>query len=123
MHSEIATTALLAFAMLGGWGCASSKPNRPTSNSNPNPITVGQAQSGREIALTVGQHLLVRLPSNHTTGYRWTLVDSPGVPAIVRSDGPAVYETNANNAGMVGVGGTEAWSFTGVRTGDAELRL
>ncbi len=60
------------------------------------------------VVLAKGQLLIVTLPSNPTTGYRW-LVQNPA-PAALRSLGPEVY-TNAEDAGIVGVAGQSVWRY------------
>jgi inhibitor of cysteine peptidase len=70
--------------------------------------------------LAVGQTLLIELPSNSTTGYRWQVAEThddlllPGAPF-----GDEV--TDPHPAGMVGVGGTTSWRFRTGRPGTATL--
>lgn len=70
--------------------------------------------------LAVGQTLLIELPSNSTTGYRWQVAETndglllPGAPF-----GEEV--TDPHSAGMVGVGGATSWRFRTGRPGTATL--
>ncbi|WP_426039637.1 protease inhibitor I42 family protein [Brevundimonas sp. DC300-4] len=70
--------------------------------------------------LAVGQTLLIELPSNSTTGYRWQVAEThddlllPGAPF-----GDEV--TDPHSAGMVGVGGATSWRFRTGRPGTTTL--
>jgi len=83
------------------------------------PITVTEADLDRTVMLRAGQEIVVRLASNRTTGYRWTLVaaDDP-VLALLASP---VYVPDPAPAGGVGVGGTEVWRLSAFRTGAQRL--
>ena len=70
--------------------------------------------------LHVGQQLIVSLPSNPTTGYRWALQDSAG--GVLRSLGPEVY-TSSDNGQLLGSGGQSTWRFQVFAAGSGRLRL
>lgn len=70
--------------------------------------------------LHVGQQLIVSLPSNLTTGYRWAIQDSAG--GVLRSLGPEVY-TSSDNGQLLGSGGQSTWRFQVFAPGSARLRL
>jgi len=70
--------------------------------------------------LHVGQQLIVSLPSNPTTGYRWSIQDSAG--GVLRSLGPEVY-TSSDNGQLLGSGGQSTWRFQVFAPGSARLRL
>lgn len=74
---------------------------------------------GQRVDVRVGQPFDIRLPSNPSTGYRWTLVDP--VPTSVRADGVARYEAGAS--GVAGAPGVETWSFVGAMAGGGQLRF
>ncbi|MDE1168018.1 MAG: protease inhibitor I42 family protein [Pseudomonas sp.] len=77
-------------------------------------------QSDCPLALHTGQHLILTLPSNPTTGYRWK-VQNPA-PGILRSLGPEVY-SNPEDAGLVGSAGQSVWQFQAQNAGDGHLLL
>jgi predicted secreted protein len=83
------------------------------------PITVTEADLHRTVMLRAGQEVVVRLASNRTTGYRWSLVaaDDP-VLALLASP---VYVPDPAAAGAVGVGGTEVWRLSAFRAGAQTL--
>ena len=70
--------------------------------------------------LHVGQQLIVSLPSNPTTGYRWSIQDSAG--GVLRSLGPEVY-TSSDNGQLLGSGGQSTWRFQVFAPGSGRLRL
>jgi inhibitor of cysteine peptidase len=86
----------------------------------PEPVTVSADQSGTSVALASGQDLVVRLPSNPTTGYRWIYVEPKD--AVLRVDGPSSYEAQSAG-GAAGAGGTEIWKLAPFKPGQQLLRF
>jgi inhibitor of cysteine peptidase len=82
-------------------------------------VTV-EKQSECPVQLHSGQNLIVILPSNPTTGYRWAIQDSAG--GVLRALGPEVYR-NPEDAGVVGAAGESTWRFQTFATGTGRLRL
>ena len=87
----------------------------------PEPVTVTTAQSGTSVELAAGQTLLVRLPSNPTTGYRWVYVEPKD--AVLRVDGPSSYEAAPSAGNIAGAGGTEIWKLAPLKAGQQQLRF
>jgi predicted secreted protein len=83
--------------------------------------TLTPHDNGREVSVTVGQVLVVELPSNRTTGYGWN-DRSEGVAVVERVSEPA-YMQDSSPVGLVGVGGTEIWRFRATKVGRQTLRL
>lgn len=71
----------------------------------PKNIVSIDTQSDCPLALKTGQTLILTLPSNPTTGFRW-LTQNPA-QNILRSLGPEVY-ANAESKEMVGNGGSRS---------------
>jgi inhibitor of cysteine peptidase len=89
--------------------------------SQPPPHNVSLAkQSQCPLKLNAGQNLILTLPSNPTTGYRW-LVQNPA-PGVLKSLGPEVY-SNPEDAGLVGGAGQSVWRFAAQAPGDGHLVL
>ena len=86
----------------------------------PAPVTVSADQSGTSVALASGQDLVVRLPSNPTTGYRWIYVEPKD--AVLRVDGPSSYDAQSAG-GAAGAGGTEIWKLAPLKPGQQQLRF
>ncbi|MET1070487.1 MAG: protease inhibitor I42 family protein [Pseudomonas prosekii] len=100
--------ALTAIALLAG--CASQDRQN---------VTV-EKQSECPAKLHNGQNLIVMLPSNPTTGYRWSIQDSAG--GVLRALSPEVY-SNPEDAGIVGSAGVSTWRFQSFASGTGRLRL
>lgn len=82
-------------------------------------VTVEQ-QSNCPMQLHTGQNLIVSLPSNPTTGYRWAIQDSAG--GVLHSLGPEVY-SSSDNGQLLGSGGQSTWRFQAFAAGNGRLRL
>ena len=65
-------------------------------------------------------NLILTLPSNPTTGYRWAIQDSAG--GVLHALGPEVYR-NPEDAGIVGAAGVSTWRFQAFAPGTGRLRL
>jgi len=70
------------------------------------------------VALARNQQLVVRLPSNPTTGYRWALAQQ-STPVLEPEGAP----THEKGAGAEGASGTETWRFAPTQAGEGTLRL
>lgn len=66
------------------------------------------------------QHLVLTLPSNPSTGYRWQVRESAS--RVLRSLGPEVY-SEAEESGVVGSAGQSTWRFQAVQSGLDSLLL
>ncbi|AZF19911.1 protease inhibitor I42 family protein [Pseudomonas sp. R3-52-08] len=76
-------------------------------------------QSACPLQLTSGQNLILTLPSNPTTGYRWAIQDSAG--GVLRALSPEVY--SSSESGVIGGGGQSTWRFQAFAAGQGRLRL
>ncbi|VVM73683.1 hypothetical protein PS645_01896 [Pseudomonas fluorescens] len=104
------TRLLVPIALVLLAGCASpSKQN----------LTV-EKQSACPLKMRNGQNLILTLPSNPTTGYRWAIQDSAG--GVLHALGPEVYR-NPEDAGVVGAAGVSTWRFQAFASGNGRLRL
>jgi len=92
----------------------------PTPKPPPAPLTVSAEQSGTSVALASGQDLVVRLPSNPSTGFRWMYVEP--TDAVLRVDGPSSFEAQGAG-GVAGAGGTEVWKLAPFKPGQQQLRF
>ncbi|AZF35831.1 putative lipoprotein [Pseudomonas sp. R4-34-07] len=76
-------------------------------------------QSACPLQLKSGQNLILTLPSNPTTGYRWAIQDSAG--GVLRALSPEVY--SSSESGVIGGGGQSTWRFQAFTAGQGRLRL
>ena len=83
------------------------------------PVTLSIDSIGM-VTLALDQELVLRLSSNHTTGYRW---HAKKLPAMLQQVGEAVYTRDAATSGAVGAGGMEEWRFKAVARGTGTLEL
>jgi len=84
------------------------------------PVVV-DAASESAAALRRGQELVVRLRSNPSTGYAWSLVQ--GAARVLAPAGEPLFEPDANAQGRLGAGGMETWRFRAIATGRDALRF
>ena len=118
MLQRIVVTGVLAVVAVTIAACSlfQGSPKPP-----PEPVTVSADQSGPSVALASGQDLVVRLPSNPTTGYRWIYVEPKD--AVLESR-PARRAMRAQSAGgAAGARGTEIWKLAPFKPGQQLLRF
>jgi inhibitor of cysteine peptidase len=82
------------------------------------PVTLGEGDSGHTIKVNVGQQITVRLPSNPSTGYSWSVATLGGLQQV----GEATYKAT-ETSGVVGSGGTQSFTFSGRKRGSGQLTL
>jgi len=83
----------------------------------PKGLILEQPDSGSDIFLAQGDQLLVRLPSNPSTGFSWGIAGN--APSVLRQVGEPKYEAPAK--AMPGAGGTQTFEFRVVGGGGAFL--
>lgn len=98
--------------------CGLFGPRKPPP---PPPLSVSEANSGGSVTLARDQRLIVRLPSNPSTGYRWSLAQQAA--GVLEPDGAPTYEQGSTGSGTASAGGTETWKFVPTRAGEETLRL
>jgi inhibitor of cysteine peptidase len=79
-----------------------------------------EEQGDCPLHLATGQTLILTLPSNPTTGFRWQ-VQNPG-SGILRSLGPEVY-SSAEQMEMVGSAGQSVWRYKAADAGTGRLLM
>jgi inhibitor of cysteine peptidase len=85
-------------------------------------FTLSMADQGRSINLETGQELVLRLPSNPTTGYGWEIETLDR--ALLEPVGEAEFvQDEPGEEQMVGVGGMEVFHFRALKPGTMELKL
>lgn len=75
------------------------------------------ADEGRLVELGVGDNVVIRLPENATTGYRW-IVDAVDEGVVEVKEGPYASTSNA-----LGSGGEAQWIVHAKAAGLTQLRL
>lgn len=80
-----------------------------------------EAGAGDSIRTKTGETFTVALESNPTTGYGWAL-DGKEDATVVRKVSDE-FVGKPHPPGMVGVGGTERWTFQAAKPGKTALRF
>ncbi|KFF34227.1 protease inhibitor I42 family protein [Pseudomonas paraeruginosa] len=83
-------------------------------------VSLDDADDCSPLKLTQGQKLVLTLPSNPTTGFRWELRNPAA--GVLRRLGPEVY-SNPDDNGLVGSGGESTWRFRAAASGTDRLEL
>jgi inhibitor of cysteine peptidase len=69
----------------------------------------------------VGDTFSIQVRSNPTTGYRWQLAEPFDKARLEKISN--TYQADANPNRLVGVGGTEIWTFKALKSGDTHIQL
>jgi inhibitor of cysteine peptidase len=104
----------VAAAVLVVAGCTTSASGGATTE-------LTAADSGSAIEVGNGQSIVIKLDANSTTGYGWQQV--PGLDESVVKLVSESYEPTTASPGMVGVGGTDTWTYQAVGAGTTTIAL
>lgn len=81
-------------------------------------ISIDESANHRTIPLQVGQRMLITLPGNATTGFRWELL--PGSEPVLIQEGKTEYKAEGRTPGR---GGSFRFLFTAGAPGTATVKL
>ena len=95
-----------------------SSDNSSSGNSSGAKTVVVTSETDTDISLQVGDHLVIALPANPTTGYSWTAIVSN--PTVVKATGSKQVTPKGS---AIGAGGTQRLSFTALAKGSSTLEL
>jgi len=113
-HLSVAARARgLAGVTCAAMGC--------TSSDGSGSVSLGESDAGRRVTVAAGEEVLLTLPANRATGYRWTVRHS--AEPVLRVEGEAEYAQDSTRHRLTGVPGAETFRFTAVEPGQATLRL
>lgn len=87
---------------------------------HPKQIVTLEEQGDCPLTLKTGQTLMLTLPSNPTTGFRWQVQNS--AQSILRSLGPEVYN-NPEDKNLVGSAGQSVWRYQAASVGNGRLTM
>ena len=82
------------------------------------PQALTEADANHKVVLEVGQELVVKLESNRSTGYSWSLTESEN--PILTSLGKPTYKIGG---ALPGVGGFETWKLRATKIGRETLKF
>jgi inhibitor of cysteine peptidase len=114
-----ARTVLMVVAAIALIGCSAKQKNVSTPTNTGSAISITEQDSGKSIEMAKGQTLFMRLPSNPTTGYQWTLQGNAAPLELIKSD----FASDSQAKNMVGVGGTQSFQFTAKSVGQTVVKL
>ena len=76
-------------------------------------------ESDSQISVTAGETFIIKLVSNKSTGYSWSIMITDSNPdGVIRVDGD-IYESP--EPGKMGASGNELWYFTPMKTGFSNI--
>jgi inhibitor of cysteine peptidase len=81
-------------------------------------IMVDSTMNGASVELKKGQLMVLKLPSNPTTGFDWEIVSID--PSIIKQSGEMSYKSDSKLAGS---GGVDTWTFEAASSGTTRLVL
>lgn len=88
------------------------------------PLVVDGAVDGTRIEIARGQALVVRLPSNPSTGYSWRAETRPDTAVLRPVTSEFVASPRRPDEGLiVGRGGMQVWAFEGGAAGTTQVGL
>ena len=84
-------------------------------------VELTRDDSGKTVTVRPGATVRIKLKSNRTTGYSWALTGKLD-EKVLKSEGNE-YKVDEHPAGMVGVGGSDVWTFRALAAGRTEIVL
>jgi inhibitor of cysteine peptidase len=82
------------------------------------PRSLTEADANHTVGLELGQELVIKLESNRSTGYSWSLAETEN--PILTSLGEPTYQTSG---ALPGAGGFETWRFRATKIGRKTLKF
>lgn len=115
----VTVAVLVASAVLG---CTFESRNPPSTKTLQVPIddVLKQSVITQNITLAVGNTLIVKLGSNYSTPYRWTVNAKIGDSTIAKQTS---HEFAKPSSGSIGAPGTEVWTFTALKAGTTTISM
>lgn len=93
-----------------------------TPTATANEVNVDVSYNGSQVALAIGNQLIVTLQSNETTGYTWSLssISDTGVLKKVRNE---YIIPTPSDPPLAGQGGISIWTFEALAAGTATISM
>lgn len=116
-------TVVLGLALVTSFAC-SGESESPSTTPTPTVagINVDASNNNSEIALSVGDHLIVTLDSNATTGYSWNL-SAISEASVIQYVSDEYVTPEQTDPPPVGQGGQEVWTFEALSAGTATISM
>jgi len=112
----VATFCVLFGYVTEAWQTPSAKsPAKAGSHA----VSITDEDNGKDVDLTSGGTLIVKLKSNPSTGYRWVVAGDPSPLKLVQTS----YRRNTASSKAVGAPGVQVLQFNASSAGMATLQL
>ena len=90
---------------------------KATPQSAPHTVTITDTDNGKDVDITTGQALIVKLKGNPSTGYAWSVSGDPAPLHLKKSS------HERNKSGMAGAPQMSVFQFSAASAGLANLTL
>ncbi len=84
----------------------------------PKQLTLTETDAGKTVQVHPGDHILIQLDANATTGFSWAIDKTDTTILALQSEGYTLYP-----GGAIGSGGTAEFTFIAQHVGTAQLQL
>jgi len=101
-------------------GCGSKSPTTTPTTTPAKKMVKAYTTSTKDITANVGETFVIKLVSNPTTGYQWSIT-GPLSPAVQKVS--SIYVPTKTSSATVGSGGVDNWTFKAVSQGDALIQM
>jgi inhibitor of cysteine peptidase len=120
MHrTRLVDVALLCFAtVIAAQALQSSPPGSSTKSTIP-AVTIADRDNGTDVDLTAGGMLIVKLPSNPSTGYSWAVAGDSSPLKLQKTS----FVQKSHSRQMVGSAGTQVLRFGANSVGMGNLTV
>jgi inhibitor of cysteine peptidase len=113
----VAVVVSLAICSLAeAWQTAEARTNAKTGSQT---VTITEQDNGKDIDLTSGGTLVLKLKSNPSTGYSWAVAGDPAPLKLQKTS----FHKNTASEKVVGAPGVQVFRFTAGSAGIATLNL
>ena len=109
----VALLAISSSLTLIGQQASSSQGKSPAG------VVLTERDNGTDVDLSPNSSLTVKLPSNPSTGYAWTVVGDPSPLKLQKNS----FRKGATKSGTVGASGTSVFQLSATSAGMATLTL
>lgn len=128
-HLRVAASVLAAGALLLGVAACSGGSSDPKDDSGASTTTEAGPDGGRTVFtdpdapvnVRSGESFAIRLESNPTTGYSWTVTAVPQATVASLDDPEGTFEEP--DSGAMGAPGFQVFDFTAVASGTTEVEF
>ncbi len=111
-----ATLCLVFGRVAGAWQTSSAK---PPAKAGSHIVSVTGEDNGKDVDLTSGDKLVVKLGSNPSTGYSWAVAGDPSPLKLQKTS----YRKNKAASKAMGAPGVQVFQFSARSAGMATLQL